>query len=73
MHFLEDFCQEKGFFLGQNSVSWARSALFHGILHIILNQICKNDAFAAKISNTRQTKIFMAIFALAERLPTSAE
>ena len=32
----------------------------------------KNDAFVAKIVNTRSTKLFMAIFALAERLPTSA-
>ena len=32
----------------------------------------KNDAFVAKIVNTRLTKIFMAIFALNERLPTSA-
>ena len=32
----------------------------------------KNDAFVAKIVNTRLTKILMAIFALAERLPTPA-
>ena len=32
----------------------------------------KNDAFAAKIAKTRLTKIFVAIFAFAERLPTSA-
>jgi len=32
----------------------------------------KNDAFVAKIVNTRLTKIFMAIFALDERLPSSA-
>ena len=32
----------------------------------------KNDAFVAKIANTRLTGIFMAIFAFAERLPTSA-
>ena len=48
------------------------------ILHIILNGICKfaitrkKDAFFAKVANTRLTKIWMAIFALAERLPTSA-
>ena len=45
------------------------------ILHIILNLICKfaitrkNDA---KIANARLTKTFVAIFALAERRPTSA-
>ena len=32
----------------------------------------KNDAFVAKIVNTCIKKIFMAIFALDERLPTSA-
>ena len=31
----------------------------------------KNDAFVAKIANTRLTKYFMPIFALAKRLPTS--
>ena len=32
----------------------------------------KNDTFVAKIANTRPKKIFVAIFALAERLPNSA-
>ena len=32
----------------------------------------KNDAFDAKIVNTRLTKIFIAIFAPDERLPNSA-
>ena len=32
----------------------------------------ENNAFVAKIVNTRLTKIFMAIFAFDERLPTSA-
>ena len=32
----------------------------------------KKDAFVAKFANTRLTKILVAIFALAERLPTSA-
>ena len=32
----------------------------------------KNDAFVAKIVNTRLTKIFMAIFAPNEMLPSSA-
>ena len=32
----------------------------------------KNDAFVAKIVNTRLTKIFIAIFAPTERLPSSA-
>ena len=48
------------------------------ILHIVLNEICKfvitckNDAIVARIANMRRTKMFVAIFALAERLPTSA-
>ena len=32
----------------------------------------KNDAFVAKIVNVRLTKVFMAIFAPDERLPSSA-
>ena len=32
----------------------------------------KNNAFVAKIVNTHLTKIFIAIFALAERVPTFA-
>ena len=66
--------------LGENSASWAGSALLHGIYCILqyteLNlQICnqgQKDAFVAKIVNMRLTKTFMVIFALAERLATSA-
>ena len=36
------------------------------------NYICKNDAFVAKIANMHLTETFVAIFAFAERLPTSA-
>ena len=32
----------------------------------------KNDAFVARIANTRPTKIFVGFFALVERMPTSA-
>ena len=35
-------------------------------------KFCKNDGFVAKIVNMRLTKIFMAIFAPDERLPSSA-
>ena len=31
----------------------------------------KNDAFVGRIANTRLTKNFVGIFALAQRLPTS--
>ena len=46
-------------------------------LHIKLYQICnfeicKNDAFVAKIANTHLMKTFVAIFVLAKRLPTFA-
>ena len=34
--------------------------------------MCKNNAFDAKIVNTHLTKIFIAIFAAEERLPSSA-
>ena len=63
---------EKKEFLG-NEVRY-----FMVIIAYSLNQICniaiacKNDASVAKITNRRLTKIFVAIFALAERLPTSA-
>ena len=64
--------------LSRHIVFWGQEQCFLGkkitiawcILHIILNQICKfaitqkNDAFVANF--------FMAIFALAERLPTCA-
>ena len=48
------------------------------VLHAILSKISKftitrrNDAFVARIVNARLTKNFIANFALATRLPTSA-
>ena len=60
----------------KHSVSWAKSALLHGIYCIF--HFCKfaitrkNDAFDAKIVNTRLTKILIAIFAPNERLPSFA-
>ena len=63
---------QKQCFLGRKcTITWY-------ILHILLSLICefaisrKNDAFVAKIENTLLTKIFMAIFAPDERLPSSA-
>ena len=67
MHFVEDYWQ-KSTLLGQKQC----------ILHTILDLICnfaitrKNDAFVAKIASMRLTKTFVAIFAVAERLPTTA-
>ena len=60
---MEDFGQKSAFWV-KYSVYWARGAQF-----AITRQ---NDAFVAKIVNTRLTNIFMAIFAPGERLPTSA-
>ena len=66
------FLGQKRCFLGKKcTITW-------DMLHILLNKICKfaishkNDAFFAKIVNTRLTKIFMALFATDERLPSSA-
>ena len=57
----------------KNNVSWARSALLHDIYCICIFAITrKKDAFVAKMKNKNLTKNFEAIFALAERLPTSA-
>ena len=66
------FLGQKQCFLGKKcSITWF-------ILHISLSKFCKfaitrkNDAFDANIVNTRLTKIFIAIFAPDERLPSSA-
>ena len=59
-------------FLGQE----VHYNMVHIVYYTELNlQICdtrQNDAFVAKIANARLTKTFVAIFALAERRPTSA-
>ena len=75
---LRTFWKKKKVPLGQNECFLGKECTITWyILHIIL-QICKfaithkNDAFFAKIANTRLTKTFVAFFALAERLPTSA-
>ena len=66
------FFDQKQCFLGKKcTITWY-------ILHILLYKICKfaitrkNDAFVAKIVNTRLTKGFMAIFGPAESLPSPA-
>ena len=62
----------------KNSVSWARSALLHGIYCILYwvklanLQLPKKRRICRKIVNTLLTNIFMAIFALAERLSIAA-
>ena len=66
------FLSQKHCFLGKEcTITWC-------ILHIILSKTSKfaitlkNDAFVAKKVNTRLTKNFRAICALAERLLNSA-
>ena len=72
MHFLGIFLQKKCFLGQKQCFPGKRCTITWYILHIILSQFCKFAiSFVAKIVNTRLTKIFMAIFALAERLPTS--
>ena len=45
---------------------------YHTELYLQIWIMRKNSALVVKIANTRLTKIFMGLFALAERLPTSA-
>ena len=64
----------KSALLGQNSVSWAKSAQIAYFTELNL-QICiytQKRRICREIANTCLTKTFVAIFALAERLPTSA-
>ena len=67
---------KKVFFWVKNSVSWARSALLHGIYCILYCVEFANLHLHAKMMNLSQkivnTLSYMVIFALAERLPTSA-
>ena len=58
-----DLWAKKMPFWVKHSVSWARNALLHGKFAITR----KNDAFVAKIANTRQTKIFKAIVPFARK------
>ena len=50
----------------------ARPKIFSPNIRYFVTIFRFDDAFFAKIANTRLTKIFVAIFALVERLPTSA-
>ena len=81
-HTWGDQCE---FFLPSFCVFWSKTAFLGKELHYykvfiaycseLKWQICnygQNSAFVAKIANTRLTKILIAFFALAEKLPTSA-
>ena len=66
------FLGQKQCFLGKKcTITWY-------VLHILLSEFAnlqlgaKNDAFVAKKVNMLLTKFVIPIFALAERLPTSA-
>ena len=63
---------KKSALIGQKQCFMARSALLHGTYCILCRNQFANLQLRAKIANTRLTKNFVAIFALAERLPTSA-
>ena len=63
---------KKSALIGQKQCFMARSALLHGTYWILCRNQFANLQLRAKIANTRLTKTFVAIFALAERLPTSA-
>ena len=78
MHFLEIFRQKKCLF-GSKTVFLVQEVYYCMVyiayyteLNLQIGDYAKNDAFVAEIVNTRLTKIFMAIFAFDERLPTSA-
>ena len=72
---------KKVLFWDNNSVSWARSALLHGIYCILYwiefanlqlrakRRICRENS---KCASLRLTKTFVGIFAHTEGLPTSA-
>ena len=68
---------KKSALFGSKTVFLGQEVHYYYMLHILMSSICKfaiahkNDAFVAKIVNMRLTKIFMAIFAPDERLPTS--
>ena len=68
-HFLENGFRSKTVFLGHAMHYYM---VFNACFTEFDLQICKDDAFVAKIENKRLTNIFMRTFALAERLPTSA-
>ena len=58
--------------LGKKGVFWGVKSRSFIVTWYILVITRKNGVFVAKIVNMRLRKFFMAIFALAERLPTSA-
>ena len=77
--FWKSLDKKKFLFSVKNSVFWTRSALLHGIYCLVYRvkfanfQLrAKTTHFVAKIVTTRLTKICLAIFALAEKVPTSA-
>ena len=78
MRFLEDFGQKKctfwskRVFLGQEDHYNMVDIAYHTELNLQICNYAQNDAFVAKVANIRQMKSFVAIYAFAERLPTSA-
>ena len=66
------FFESKTVFLGQEMHFYMVHVACYTEIILKFAIMRKNDAFVAKIVNTRLTKIFMAIFAPDERLPSSA-
>ena len=62
----------KTVFFGQEVHYYMVYIAYFSELYLQICDYVQNDAFVAKIVNTRLTKIFMAIFAPDERLPSSA-
>ena len=62
----------KTVFLGQEMHYYMIYIAYHTESNLQMLQLRAKDAFVSKIVNTRLTNFFLAIFALAERLPTSA-
>ena len=59
-------------FVGQEMHHYMVYIAYHSEINLQICNYAQNDAFVVKIANTRLKKICMPIFALAERLPTSA-
>ena len=62
----------KTVFLGQEMHYYMIYIAYHTESNLQMLQLRAKDAFVAKIVNTCLTNLFLAIFALAERLSTSA-
>ena len=76
MHFLGDFGQKKlsfgSVFLGQEVHYYIVHIAYYTELYLQICNYLQKRRICREIANTRLTKVFVASFALVERLPTSA-